>query len=155
MRFLQKLLHAMVRAFKTMARPILDAAGRNVGWVTPSPEPMPSDPIDLAQEEIADSRKSTVQTKRADPVAGIRHALLLIARGEAVPHDRLSGIRDTVKNQLRSMTRDHAKALLKVGDQDLERWLSTSMPPSIEIKRRRRRGASLKPQSGLRLAPGL
>ena len=154
MRFFQKLLHAMARAFRTMTRPILDAAGRIIGWVTPASEPLPADPVDQAQEEIADSRKSLSHAKKADPVAGIRHALLLIARGEAVPHDRLGGIRDTVRNQLRSMTKDHAKALLKVGDSDLERWLSTSMPPSVEIKRRQRRpGAALKPRSVPSLVP--
>lgn len=150
MRFLQRLMHAISRALKLMSRPILDAAGRVIGWVTPSPDPTPADPVDLAEMEIADSRNSTAQTKKADPIAGIRHALLLIARGEPVPHDRLTGIRDTVKNQLRSMTRDHAKALLKVGDSDLERWLSTSMPPSVEIKRRRPKAApALRSELGL------
>lgn len=156
MRFLQRLLHAISRALKLMSRPILDAAGRIIGWVTPSPEPMPSDPVDLAEAEIADSRKSTPHTKKPDPISGIRHALLLIARGEAVPHDRLSGIRDTVKNQLRSMTNEHARALLQVNNQDLERWLSTSMPPSVEVKRperRQARTATLRSELGLAPAP--
>ena len=138
MRFLQRLMHAMAHALESMAKPVLDAAGRIICWMTPAPEPIPADPVDLAQGEIAESVK-TRQMKMTDPVSGIRHALLLIARGEAVPHDRLAGIRDTVRNQLRSMTKEHARALLQANNQDLERWLSTSMPPSVEIKRPGRR----------------
>ena len=138
MRFLQRLMHAMAHALKFMAKPVLDAAGRIIGWMTPAPELLPADPVYLAQEEIAESVNGP-KMKMPDPVSGIRHALLLIARGEAVPHDRLGGIRDTVRNQLGSMTKEHARALLQVNNQDLERWLSTSMPPSVEINRPGRR----------------
>jgi len=134
-------MKALTRAFMTIARSILDVVGRVIGWVTPVAEaPAPAfDDFDVGQKEIAASENRQEQEKKPDPVSEIRHALAMIARRQPLPNQRLQGVSEPIRNQLKSMTRNHAKALLATSDEQIERWLSTSMPPSVEIKRRSRR----------------